>query len=633
MFGRLLEWVEKLTSLPATIVSGVFLLGELVPHVATEWFGAVWDWYAAWPLSPAWVTVAISGLPLAVGAVKKLVCNRGLRRISSALLITVAMVAAAAIGDVFAAGEVAFLMAVGELLEDVTTDRARRGLGRLLSLTPRQGRRITAAGEALVDTAAIRVGDRLRVLPGESIPVDGVVLTGESAVDQAAITGESLPVDKQAGDPVYGGTVNRFGVMTMQATRVGEDSSIQRLVRLVQQADEQKAPTHRAADRWASILVPVAMLIAMVAGLIKQDVVTAVTVLVVFCPCALVLATPTAIIAAIGQAAKRGVIIKSGEALEAMGAVDTVAFDKTGTLTMGRLTVTDVVSLDSRDNAALLALTAAVESGSEHPLGRAIVTKAKVEELPLATVEAFAMTAGRGVRGTVEGHTVLAGSESFLTEHGVEVTPASTVLTTLRQQGKAVVLVAVDGVMAGLVALADALKEGAADTVARLRAVGVAPVLLTGDHARTATYFATQVGIDDVRAELLPAQKVAAVTALQQGGAKVCMVGDGINDAPALKTATVGVAMGAMGSDMAVEAADIALMGDDVQNLPYLKRLAGATMATIRTGISLSLVINFVAIALSLLGWLTPTTGALVHNAGSVLVVSLAASLYDRKIQ
>ena len=628
---ELMEWLE---SLPATVISGVFLLLELIPHAAEEWFGKTLDFLDFLPVSTAWVTVVISGLPLVFSAVRKLVRNKGISRISSALLISIAMVAAIAIGDLFAAGEVAFLMAVGELLEERTTARARRGLGRLLELAPRQGRRLTADGEELVEVTAIRVGDTLRVLPGESIPVDGVVLEGESAVDQSAITGESLPVDKAPGDRVFGGTVNRFGVMTLQATGVGEDSSLQRLIRMVQEAEDKKAPMQRTADRWASWLVPVALLIAVVAGLVKQDLVTAVTVLVVFCPCALVLATPTAIMAAIGQAAKKGVIIKSGEALEAMGQVDTLAFDKTGTLTTGRLTVSDVVPFGDMDADTLLRLTAGVEQNSEHPLGKAIVAHAKAADLPLAAVGDFRMAAGKGVAGRVEAHTLLAGNEAYMTENGVTLPPVAVdTLAGLRDRGQAAVLVAVDGVCVGVVALADTVKPQAADTVRRLQELGTRTVLLTGDNQRAADHLAGQVGLTTVCADLLPEDKVAAVAAQQQAGHRVCMVGDGINDAPALKTAHVGVAMGAMGSDLAVETADIALMGDDIGNLPYLKRLSNATMNTIRASITLSLVINFVAILLSLLGLLTPTTGALVHNAGSVLVVLLAAGLYDRKIR
>ncbi len=614
----MLDWIEKLTSLPATIISGVCL-------VITFMFPDL-------PLSPAWVAVAISGLPLVVSAVRKLLFNKGLRRISSALLISVAMVAAAAIGDVFAAGEVAFLMAVGELLEDATTARARRGLGRLLSLTPKMGRLVTADGEEMIDTAAIRVGHCLRVLPGETVPVDGVVIAGESAVDQTAVTGESLPVDKTPGDSVYSGTINRFGAMVIEATRVGEDSSIQRLVKLVQQADEQKAPTHRAADRWASILVPMAMLVAILAGIIKQDIVTAVTVLVVFCPCALVLATPTAIMAAIGQATKRGVIIKSGAALEAMAAVDTVALDKTGTITTARLSVTEVATFD--EQVPLLPLVAAAERDSEHPLGRAIVAYAAEQGVPPLSVTDFRMTAGRGVYARVDGKAVHAGSEGYLAQQGVSLTPVQQeTVARLQAQGKATVSVAADGVCIGIVALADTLKPSAATAVASLQEGGIHTVLLTGDSRQAAAYFAHMVGIREVKSQLLPQQKVETVAALQQEGHRVCMVGDGINDAPALKAASVSVAMGAIGSDIAVEAADIALMGDDMAGLPYLKKLAKTTVATIRTGIALSLVINFAAIALSLLGWLNPTTGALVHNAGSVLVVLLAAGLYDRKIK
>jgi heavy metal translocating P-type ATPase len=612
---------DFLAGLPMTIVGGVFLLLSFVlPRV-----GAAWGEYLAW------VCVVICGIPLLYLSVWRIIHNKGISKISSALLITVAMIAALLIGDLFAAGEVAFIMELGALLEDATTNRAKKGLTNLIALTPETGRVIRDGQEVLIPVDEIRVGDILRILPGETVPVDGVIVEGETSVDQSVMTGESLPVDKTVGESLYSGTLNRFGAVDIRAVKVGADSSLQRLVRMVSDAQKDQAPTQRIADKWASWLVPVALLIAIAAYVVTKDIVRAVTVMVVFCPCALVLATPTAIIAAIGQATKHGVIIKSGQALERMGQVDTLAFDKTGTLTYGRLQVSDLIPVTCRDGEELLALAAAAESRSEHPLGRAIAAAATEKELTLPPVAEFRMAAGKGVSALVDGKRCLFGNERWMTEQGVVLDGAAqTALETLRAAGKAAVIAAGPEGVLGVIGLSDVMRPEAKTIVSSLTAMGVKPVLLTGDHKGAADYFAAQAGIPEIRAELLPEHKVESVAALKKTGV-VCMVGDGVNDAPALKTADVGVAMGVMGSDIAVDAADVALMTDDLTKLPYLKWLSNTTVKTIRGAIALSMCINFAAIILSVTGMLTPTTGALVHNAGSCFVVLLAALLYDRK--
>ena len=623
---------DFLAGLPMTMVSGAFLLLDLIPHLS-ETFGGAPVRFPFLPFDSAWVTVLISGIPLLYLAIWRIVHNPGISKISSALLICIAMFAAIGIGDLFAAGGVVFIMAIGALLEDATTNRAKKGLKKLIHLAPTQGRRVRDGKEELVPAEAIRQGDVLRILPGETIPVDGTILCGETSVDQSIMTGESLPVDKGVGEKVFCGTINRFGSIDITATKVGEDSSLQKLIRMVQQAEEKQAPMQRIADRAASWLVPVALLIAVLAYVFTANLITAVTVLVVFCPCALVLATPTAVMAAIGQATKHGVLIKSGEALEKMGKVDTIAFDKTGTLTYGRLAVSDILSFtDTLSETELLSLAASAEARSEHPLGKAIVACAQEKNLPLSEAFGFQMTAGKGIFAEVDGRRLLCGNEKFLREHGVRIEDrVNAALERLRTQGKASVFVAEEQTCIGVLALSDVLRPEAKEMVSRLSSMHTRTVLLTGDHQTTAEYFAQKIGISEVRAELLPEEKVQGVEALQAEGRKVCMIGDGVNDAPALKTADVSVAMGSMGSDIAIEAADIALMSDDLSKVPYLKRLSNATVKTIKASITLSMCINFVAIVLSLLGLLTPTTGALVHNAGSCFVVLIAALLYDRK--
>ena len=607
---------------PMTAVSGVCLALSLC---------ALWM-NLDLPVDPAWVSVVISGLPLLYLAVWRIIYNPGIRKISSALLITIAMFAALAIGDLFAAGEVAFIMAVGAILEDMTTKRARKGLRQLISLAPVQGRRIRDGREEMIRAEEIRPGDILRVLPGETIPADGRVASGETSVDQSVMTGESLPVDKGVGDEVFCGTLNCFGAIDLEVVREGEDSSLRQMIRLVQEAENRQAPMQRIADRCASWLVPAALLIALGAYIAAGNIVTAVTVLVVFCPCALVLATPTAIMAAIGQAVKHGVIIKSGEALENMGRVDVIAFDKTGTLTCGRLAVSDILPLASSiSEEKLLELAASAELKSEHPLAKAIISFAEEREMILTEPEVFRMMAGRGVYAELSGKKVLCGSERFLEEQGVAADRETrNFLERLRVQGKASLLVAEEGRCIGIIALSDVLRPEAEEMIRQLHDMRVRTVLLTGDNRKTAAYFAEQAGITEARAELLPEEKVKSIRELQREH-HVCMIGDGVNDAPALKTADVSAAMGSMGSDIAVDAADIALMGDDLSRIPYLKRLSDATVKTIKASIGMSMTINFAAIILSVLGMLNPTTGALVHNAGSCFVVLFAALLYDRK--
>ncbi len=614
---------DFLAGLPMTIVGGVFLVMSFV-FPRTD---------IVLPVDPAWVTVIICGIPLLYLAVWRVIYNKGISKISSALLISIAMIAAIAIGDLFAAGEVAFIMEIGAILEDMTTDRAKRGLKKLISLAPTQGRRITNDKEEIISADKILQNDILRVLPGETIPVDGIIIQGETSIDQSIMTGESLPVDKGIGEDVFCGTINRFGSIDMRATKVGEDSSLQKLIRMVQDAENKQAPMQRIADKCASWLVPVAMMIAIITGFATQDIVRAVTVLVVFCPCALVLATPTAIMAAIGQATKHGVIIKSGEALEKMGKVNTIAFDKTGTLTYGKLEVSDIISFDkSISESALLTLTASAEAKSEHPLGKAIVAYAKEKGMALKDPGSFQMQSGKGICAEVSGRKLYLGNEKYILQSGITIPQnVENELEKLRIQGKASIIVADNNSCFGIIALSDVLRPEAGEMVSKLSDMNTDTILLTGDNQKTAAYFATQAGITKVKADLLPEEKVQSISEIQEQGNKVCMIGDGVNDAPALKIANVGVAMGNMGSDIVVEAADIALMSDDISKIPYLKRLSNATVATIKLSITLSMCINFIAVTCSVLGILNPTTGALVHNAGSCFVVLVAALLYDRK--
>lgn len=613
------EITDFLFGLKMTIVSAVFLVIAIIFMI----LGIDTPIY----LNPAWGAVIISGIPMLLLAMTRLIREKW---ISSALLIAIAMVASLLIGEVFAAGEVAWIMALGALLEDWTVERAKKGLRNLINLTPQTGRRITDGVEEVISVDEIKIGDTLRILPGESVPVDGEIISGTSSLDQSIMTGESLPIDKEVGDDVFCGTMNMYGAIDIKATSLGENSSLQKLIDLVKAADEKQAPTQRIADKWATWLVPVALLIAIAAWLFTGDIVRGVTVLVVFCPCALILATPTAIMAAIGQATKYGVLIKSGEALETLGALNTLVFDKTGTLTYGNLQVSDVISVnDDLSENDLLKAVASCESLSEHPLAKAIVEKAKEFEMDLEEPQDFNMYPGKGVSCNISYGSVLAGNAKFLAENDIDVDESY--LDKLRSEGKAAIIVALNGQVAGFVGLSDVIREDSAGMIENLHELGTETILLTGDNTETANYFASQVGIGKVYGNLLPEEKLSWIEKFKDEGKKVCMIGDGVNDAPALKTADVSVAMGSVGSDVAIEAADIALLGDDIGKIPYLKKLSNSTLFTIKANIIISMTINAAAIVCSVLGWLNPVTGAVVHNAGSCLVVLNAALLYDRK--
>ena len=613
------EITDFLFGLKMTIISAIFLVIAVIFMI----LGIDTPIY----LNPAWGAVIISGIPMLLLAMTRLIREKW---ISSALLIAIAMVASLLIGEVFAAGEVAWIMALGALLEDWTVERAKKGLRNLINLTPQTGRRITDGKEEMISVDEIKIGDTLRILPGESVPVDGEIISGTSSLDQSIMTGESLPIDKEVGDEVFCGTMNMYGAIDIKATSLGENSSLQKLIDLVKAADEKQAPTQRIADKWATWLVPVALIIAIVAWLVTGDIERGVTVLVVFCPCALILATPTAIMAAIGQATKYGVLIKSGEALETLGALNTLVFDKTGTLTYGNLEVSDVIPVDSHlSKTDLLKAVASCETLSEHPLAKAIVSKAKDLQMDLEEPENFRMYPGKGVSCNISYGEVYAGHAKFLKENNIDVDESY--LDRLRSEGKEAIIVALNGKVAGFVGLSDIIREDSASMIENLHELGTETILLTGDNTETANYFASQVGIGKVYGNLLPEEKLSWIEKLKDEGKKVCMIGDGVNDAPALKTADVSVAMGSVGSDVAIEAADIALLGDDIGKIPYLKKLSNSTLFTIKANIAISMTINALAIICSVLGWLNPVTGAIVHNAGSCLVVLNAALLYDRK--
>ena len=579
------------------------------------------------PFDLAWVAIILCGLPIILEAFIGLVTAFDIK---ADVLVSLALIASVCIGEDFAAGEVAVIMQLGSLLEEVTVARARAGIEKLVHLTPQTARVINGTEEKIIPAEQVKVGDMIRVLPGESIPVDGEIISGQTSINQAVMTGESLPVDKTVGDEVASGTVNQFGVFEMKATKVGSDSSIQRMIRLVQSADAGKAKIVGIADRFATWVVVIALSAAVLTWLLTGQIIRAVTILVVFCPCALVLATPTAIMAAIGNATKHGFLVRQGDALERLAKAKVIAFDKTGTLTYGTPKVVAIGSAtDQFTKDEIFHLTACSEQLSEHPLGKAIVNCYKKEEgMALTASEEFQMIPGQGVSAVVEGKTVLAGNTKLLWAHNITIEPSEEI-EEQRKQGCTIIYVAIDGFYAGYLALADTLRKESASMIEKLSELEISPVLLTGDHENAATSIAEKLKIRDVKANCLPEDKLNYIGEYQTQGLPVCMIGDGINDAPALKKADVGIAMGGVGSDIAVDAADIALVDDEVKELPHLIALSKRMMITIKLNMTFSMTLNFIAIVLAITGALSPVVGALVHNAGSVLVIINSALLLN----
>lgn len=600
------------------VVSGIALLLSILD-------------FSPFPFDMAWIAIVLCGIPILLEAVIGLVTAFDIR---ADVLVSLALIASVIIGEIFAAGEVAFIMQLGALLEDLTVARARAGIEKLVHLTPRTARRLTGSGEETIPAEEVQKGDLLRVLPGETVPVDGVILSGQTSVSQAVMTGESLPVDKGPGDEVSSGTVNQFGSFDMEAVRVGEDSSIQRMIRLVQSADAGKAQIVRTADRWATWIVVIALTAAVLTWLITGEIIRAVTILVVFCPCALVLATPTAIMAAVGNATKHGFLVREGDALERLASVSHITFDKTGTLTKGTPQVAAVKSiLSDCPEDALYRLAACTELRSEHPLGKAVVQSWRAssgETVPAP--DSFEMLPGRGVRAVCSGTDILAGNPALFAENGISLPDELTASArTWLDEGCTLIYLAVNGTAAGFLALSDTLREDASRAVQGVKQAGVIPVLLTGDNEKAARHTASLLSISEVHASCLPEDKLNWIDDCQKKGGKVCMIGDGINDAPALRKSFAGIAMGGVGSDIAVDAADIALVDDGLKELPHLLFLSKRMMRTIKYNLTFSMTLNFIAIILAITGILNPVAGALVHNSGSVLVILNSALLLKWK--
>lgn len=613
-----------LSSFKMTVISMIFLIISAVIMFLKIDF----------PFEFAWITVVISGIPIFYWGFRLLIKNK---KMTASLLISIAMIAAIFTNEIFAAAEVAFIMALGGILEDLTINKAKKGITKLLNLAPKTARKLiindTEVNEEIIPAKNVKKDDVIRILAGEDIPADGVIISGETSINQSIMTGESIPADKTTGDIVYSGTTNCFGVIDVKVQKSYEDSSIQKLIKLVKDAENKKAPTQRIVDKWAAILIPSAVLFAVIVYLITGEISRAVTILVVFCPCSLVLATPTSIMAAIGQATKNGIIIKTGEALETIGLCDVFAFDKTGTITNGKLTVSDIEAFDGSNPDEILYLAASSEKKSEHPIGKAIVQYALEKDFKLNELKDFKMFSGKGIYANLDNKRIIIGNEKFITDNDIEIpSEIKKAVNSKRLEGKVALLVVVDKVPKGMIALSDSIKDSSIKALMKLNEKADT-LLLTGDNSLTADYFAKKSGVKTVYSGLLPKEKALKIEELQKENKKVCMTGDGVNDSIALKVANAGVSMGTFGSDIAIESSDIIITGDDLIKIVYLRNLSLECIKTIKTNITISMCINFVSLTLSALAILNPVSGAIVHNVASILVVSNAALLYDRKIK
>ena len=566
----------------------------------------------------SWIAVLLCGIPILKECTEGLITKFDIK---ADLLVSIAIIASVIIGEVFAAGEIATIMAIGGFLEEYTVSKTQGRIGKLIKMTPQFATRIKNNIEEKISVENVQVGDILKVLPGESIPTDGIIINGETSIDQSTITGESLPIDKTVNDEVYSGTINLYGSFMMRTTKISQDSSLQKLIKLVESSKPENSKIVRTADAWATLIVVIAFTAAVLTYLFTFEITRSVTILVVFCPCALVLATPTSIMASIGNLTRSGILVKDGESLEEMGRISEMVFDKTGTLTYGTPKVVDVISDDPKE---MMYLLASLESKSEHPLAKAIVKYYNSNDL--ADVNEFKMHIGKGVSGKIGDSKIIAGTKKLLDEENI------TLKNSIEpQNGEIAIYVTKNGEIIGQVHLADTMRETSKETVSNLKRLRIKTTLLTGDNEKTAKFIAEQAKIRNVKSDCLPEDKTEYLKNEQTLGHKVAMIGDGINDAPSLRQANVGIAMGDIGSDVSVEAANIALINGNIEDLPHLISIARKTIRVINVGIAFALTLNIIAMALAILGIINPIEGALIHNIGSVIVIIYASTLANFK--
>ena len=574
----------------------------------------------------SWVAIILCGLPIIKEAAT---CLYEEFDIKADVLVSLALIASVIIGEIFAAGEISVIMTIGALLEDLTVQKAQSGIENLVKLTPKQARIIRDNKEIMINADDIEIGDIVRVIVGETIPVDGVIIKGQGSIDESIMNGESLPVDKYVGDDVLSGTINQYSTFDIKATKTSQDSSLKRMIKLVKEADSKKAPIVSLTDRWATWIVVIALVSSIGTYLVTHQILRSVTILVVFCPCALVLATPTAIMAGIGNASKFGILIKGGDVVERLSKIKNIAFDKTGTLTYGKLSVVEYKSFNpDYDDETFLKILASVEAYSEHPLGKAITSYYKENNEELLDIQNFTVNPGKGITANLGEKSILVGNLKLIKDVDINLNKdIINISEEFTKKGCTVIYLSIDNKLIGYVALSDILREEAKEVISYIKSQKINPVMLTGDNKNSAQNIANIVGIDDIHPSLLPEDKMNIIKNLEDSKSQTCMIGDGVNDALALKYSSVGISMGAIGSDIAIEASDIALASDDIKNIPYLLYLSKKTMKTIKLNVTFSLALNFLAIILAMTGILNPVVGALVHNLGSVFVILNSAKL------
>lgn len=592
-------------------------------------------------IAPAMAAVAITGYPILKNSIISTVANR---KLNAEVLVSIALIASVWVGEYIAGAMVALMMVTGELLEDLTIARTGQAIRSLMELEPESARVVRHGREIRLPIEEVLVGDVVVVRPGEKIPVDGDVFEGRGEVDQAAITGESMPVAKDVGDPVFGGTLNQLGALKIEVTRVGKETTLARIIQLVHSAQLQKPPIERIADRFAAWFTPVMLTLAALVWLLTGEVLRAVTVLVVACPCAMVIATPTAVVAGIGNAARKGILVKGGEVMETLSKLTAFAFDKTGTLTFGTPQVVQLKAFGDTDEAEVIRLAASAEKDSGHPLAAAILARAEQDGVSFDPPEHTEVIVGRGVSAYLKGDgglskEILIGNQALFAEKNISLPDAALHFTdTMARLGASAVFVAENTTVLGGVGIADTVRPEAASSIADLRRLGVNKViLLTGDTEATARSALAGVGIDVLAADLMPEQKLEYIRELHNHSEKVAMVGDGINDAPALMEADVGIAMGSIGTDTAIAAADIALTSDELSRLAEVIALSRKTIQVIKQSFLISIGINVVALLLASTGEIGPILGAFIHNIGSIIVVGNSSRLigytYSREMR
>ena len=562
----------------------------------------------------SWIAVILCGIPIFRECAEGLITEFDIK---ADLLVSIAIVESIIIGELFAAGEIATIMAIGGFLEEYTVSKTQGRIKELANMTPQVAVRIRNGKEERILASEVQIGDILKVLPGESIPTDGRIINGETSIDQSTLTGESIPVDKKANDDVYSGTINLYGSFTMETTKISDDSSLQKLIKLVESSSPENANVVRQADKWATFVVAIAFTAAILTYLYTFEIARSVTILVVFCPCALVLATPTAIMAAIGNLTKYGILVKDGASIEELARTDELVFDKTGTLTYGTPEVVDIISNNPKK---MMRMLASLESKSEHPIAKAIVKYYDNAE-ELLDIEDFTMHIGKGVTGIINGSKVIAGNINLMESENIDLKDYKS------ESSDITIFVAENGRLIGNVLLADTLRENSKETIRNLKKLRIKTTLLTGDNEKTARHIAKEVKVRNVKFNCLPEDKTNYIRGEQMLGHNIAMIGDGVNDAPSLKKANVGIAMGKIGSEISVEAANITLINDNVGDIPHLIGIARKTVRTINISIAFALTLNVVAMALAILGILNPIEGALIHNIGSVAVITYSSTL------